>query len=336
MTSFAESPLARPGFFQRFSEGEAQRLNTLVGESRPFAFPWAGENAALRFTPLADAPAANFFLRVRLDDHSFDLGLAQPPEPSALGPIFAGIECSELPPDLFLGVLEAWLDEPVHALKAHGISLQFETWHQEAPLTPACVGWAITRDDEAQFLSGTLHAETDALNHLANLATRLAPQARTAGDTVPLSLQVVLSQLALPLATLTTLQPGDVLFPPLTPASRRAGLCELCYRGAPVAQARLNANTLEILTMKASAETKLTAAASLRVDELPVAVAFDVGQLDLTVGQLRTIGAGYMFTLPAEPSRLVTLRANGREIGHGELVELGDKIGVRIVDWSLT
>ena len=45
--------------------------------------------------------------------------------------------------------------------------------------------------------------------------------------------------------------------------------------------------------------------------------------------------AGYTFELPAVPDRLVTIRANAREVGAGELVDLGDKLGVRIVNWNL-
>ena len=77
------------------------------------------------------------------------------------------------------------------------------------------------------------------------------------------------------------------------------------------------------------------AVAPLKVGDLPMQLVLDVGQLEITLGQLRTLGAGFTFELPAVPARLVTIRANTREVGVGQLVDLGHKVGVRLVTWRL-
>jgi type III secretion protein Q len=337
MSATAESAPATSGLWRSATEADVARLNLLVGQTRRFPFSWAGQRAALRFTMSEAAPAPVTYLRVRLDDHSFDLGLAARPEPAALGVAFAGIELSALPGELLLGVLEAWLEDPVQSLRAQSIGLQLEACHEETPTAPLALGWEISLGENPHFLAGTLHADTAALNHLASLAGRRAPVATGNADALPVALHVVIARLPLTPPTLGALQAGDVLFPPLTAATRAAGACELWHRGTALASAQLRKNSLEIRSMKAAAatDTKTPPAENLRVDELPVTVSFDVGQLDVTVGQLRSIGSGYTFELPAEPGRLVTLRVNGREIGHGELVEFGDKVGVRIADWRL-
>lgn len=68
---------------------------------------------------------------------------------------------------------------------------------------------------------------------------------------------------------------------------------------------------------------------------LPVLVEFELGRLELTVGELAALQPGYVFALPAYvEGSSVTIRANGRACGRGELVAVGDTLGVRLVSWS--
>lgn len=68
---------------------------------------------------------------------------------------------------------------------------------------------------------------------------------------------------------------------------------------------------------------------------LPVLVEFELGRLELTLGELAGLQPGYVFPLPAfVEGANVTLRANGRAAGRGELVAVGDTLGVRLVSWS--
>lgn len=64
-----------------------------------------------------------------------------------------------------------------------------------------------------------------------------------------------------------------------------------------------------------------------------VAVSFDLGRLDVTLGELSTMQPGYVFELPEPLERAqVIVRANGRAVGRGELVTVGERLGVRLLD----
>lgn len=68
---------------------------------------------------------------------------------------------------------------------------------------------------------------------------------------------------------------------------------------------------------------------------LPVLVEFELGRLELTVGELAGLQPGYVFPLPAfVEGANVTIRANGRASARGELVAVGDTLGVRLVSWD--
>lgn len=69
------------------------------------------------------------------------------------------------------------------------------------------------------------------------------------------------------------------------------------------------------------------------IGDIPVEISLDLGRLDITLGELSGLQPGYVFDLsePLEKAR-VTIRANGSSVGHGELVVLGDNLGVRLLD----
>ena len=69
--------------------------------------------------------------------------------------------------------------------------------------------------------------------------------------------------------------------------------------------------------------------------DVPVRLEFDLGRLECRYEDLAGFQPGYVFALP---SRLeganVVIRANGRDAARGEIVAVGDTLGVRLLAWS--
>lgn len=65
------------------------------------------------------------------------------------------------------------------------------------------------------------------------------------------------------------------------------------------------------------------------LDGIPVRLVFEAGAVELSLGQLRELGAGSVIEMDARPGT-VRILANGRRIGDGELVEVDGRAGVRI------
>jgi type III secretion protein Q len=55
-----------------------------------------------------------------------------------------------------------------------------------------------------------------------------------------------------------------------------------------------------------------------------------VGRLDLPLTEVRRLAPGYVLPLAKPSENAVDVVANGRKIGHGSLMMIGDSIGVRI------
>ena len=68
-----------------------------------------------------------------------------------------------------------------------------------------------------------------------------------------------------------------------------------------------------------------------RMDDIPVRLVFEVGETTLPLGELQSLQPGYTFELPASVAEPVRIRANGKIVGSGELVQVGDRVGVRVL-----
>lgn len=71
------------------------------------------------------------------------------------------------------------------------------------------------------------------------------------------------------------------------------------------------------------------------LDALPVRLTCELGKLEMSLGELRELGQGSVLPLERRPEQAVDLIVNGRRMGHGRLVAIGDGIGVQIERLSL-
>ena len=69
----------------------------------------------------------------------------------------------------------------------------------------------------------------------------------------------------------------------------------------------------------------------LDTDVLPVQLVFLAGEKEVALRDLKQISPGYVFDLARPVDRHVEVRANGRRIGIGELVEIDRRVGVRML-----
>lgn len=70
------------------------------------------------------------------------------------------------------------------------------------------------------------------------------------------------------------------------------------------------------------------------LDDVQVTLAFEVGQKRIPLKELQTLKRGFTFELDNSIERPITIRANGRIIGVGELLQVDGRIGVRITSFS--
>lgn len=71
------------------------------------------------------------------------------------------------------------------------------------------------------------------------------------------------------------------------------------------------------------------------LDAIQMRLSFDLGQRSITLGELRQLSPGYVFELGRPVRSAVNIRANGKLIGEGELVDVDGQMAVCILNLSL-
>jgi len=201
----------------------------------------------------------------------------------------------------------------------------------EAAADGPWLGLTLLLPDANTALSGRLLLP-EAVETRLTAALRDVPPGRAALPedlTVPVSVRI--GALTLSLGQLAALRPGDGLLFDAAPFARGEALAlaagaqgwtlRATPRGYEAASPRRRAGTLG----REDWTDMPSDAAEAPLDELPVRIVFEVGRLDLPLGEVASAGVGHLFALPRAPGdAMVDILANGRRYGRGEIVQVGD------------
>jgi type III secretion protein Q len=66
-------------------------------------------------------------------------------------------------------------------------------------------------------------------------------------------------------------------------------------------------------------------------DDLPVRLVFELGRVELSLGEAQQLAPGALVPLARPVDEPLDIMANGRRVGRGTLVRIGQNLGVRIV-----
>lgn len=67
-----------------------------------------------------------------------------------------------------------------------------------------------------------------------------------------------------------------------------------------------------------------------QINRVPVQLSFDLGHKSMSFNELKQLRPGYVLDLPGTLPEVVQIRAQNKQIGTGELVEIDGRIGIRI------
>lgn len=167
------------------------------------------------------------------------------------------------------------------------------------------------------------------------------PNVATAQLTIPV--RICCDHVDLTLAELRTVRPGDILMPERDPAGSRSVIAvvgeRLCFQVERDAQGFRLGLRLTESDGNAAGEwcmqdpTNALPGGSVdeaALDQVPIRLVFEIGRLDLPLAEVRRLGPGYVLPLTKPFESAVDIVANGRRIGHGSLMKIGDSVGVRV------
>ena len=149
-----------------------------------------------------------------------------------------------------------------------------------------------------------------------------------------------LARVALPVARLPTLRPGDAVWLPAEARDQNGPLCFICASGL-VHLGQVDPLTREFQGWGSTGGSPSNSPHAFspsmeprNVDALTVDLDFIVGRVAMTVGELSALAAGQIVPLQALTPAAVRLVAHGTELGAGQLVEVEGRLAVEILQWG--
>lgn len=86
---------------------------------------------------------------------------------------------------------------------------------------------------------------------------------------------------------------------------------------------------------EASKKSTILTDKPLRLQDIPLSVVAQLTELTMTMGELGALQPGNLLDLDIRPEDGVSLVINGRIVAHGELILIGDHVGVRLQEINL-
>jgi type III secretion protein Q len=200
---------------------------------------------------------------------------------------------------------------------------------------------------EGAALPVPLHLSIEAAHLIANLLEQQASVDRHPVSALRMRLSVEHGEALLSLGELRSLRAGDVLMlddcPGDCPEDGPDHQVRLVLPGRLYARATSSGEGIRLLeppiAIHFAKDINMTESAigpdlDSTLDELPMKLVCQVGSVELSLVQLRELGEGSLLPLSAPTRDGVDLMVNGRRIGQGQLVKIGDGLGVRLLSFT--
>lgn len=96
----------------------------------------------------------------------------------------------------------------------------------------------------------------------------------------------------------------------------------------------LDPDHLKVESSDKANTTKIIPSTPLSMDEIPMTIVIEVARIQMSIKKLLELQPGNMLDLDIHPESGVDLVINGRRIARGELLKIGDALGIRILELS--
>lgn len=326
----------------RVPAADLKGLNALHRRRGPIAFRFRGRPAGLMLAPEAEALASDApTFRVTLGGAPALLRLPAELLAEVVRPLGLSAPLDAVEPEAAALLVEfALADDFERVMEAAGCAVETRIDRTVAPGLLHQVSLAL--DLDGRRFPITLWFDRDGLARLGGLLDRAAGPPGAIPADLPTPVRVCMGQRAISVAELRDIGRGDVVLMepgremtgPIAVVADRLATRLAVSTGRMVAAARLTA-------LRGSAwewcmegdNPDSSAKAGLRdadLDQLPVKLIFELGRVDMPLGDVRRLDAGSVVPLARALDEAVDIVANGRRIGRGSIVRIGDAVGVRV------
>lgn len=336
----------------QLSRNEAQAHTTIARRAMGMPVRAGGTHWRASLRPVIQAPwqtlASDVLIAIEWAGAQLQLQLPHAVTEQLLSALLDGAALPPPPEEMHASTLAAALDDLLLSLERLGRGApRFISQAEGQPPAALPHAFALQLDalEGRQAISGLVRSDSLGLLLIAGLASTLPPRGGPlANADLPLALYLDIGYATLAIDELRLLALGDVvpLAHSFVSAERvlwlqapGAGGLHVQLPAPPEtdsAQAPARAPSLTVVqswshTMPALDPPAKEAAS---FDAIPVRLSFDLGEINLTLAELRALQPGQSISLGHPLASAVRIRANGALIGEGELVEIDGLLGISV------
>jgi len=318
---------------------EAGLANLLATRHPSILASLRGEQIAFELAIAGQPLPRSIGVGLAIEGRRLRIDISEPTFRQLSAPWAVDQDIGQLPAALRLALLSAALAPLVDGLRAlSGMDFRVTDDVVSAPLRGLALAmWQAPR--ERELPDAVLHLDGPALAGLIAVLERLPPApAAPPSPELPVALTIAYGTTRLSVRELRALEPGDVL---LIPPGPDPGQPPMILRQArrPLAAAHFEDGRFVIDRLMEDPMSEIdpmdVEESPIRIqdpDEIEVRIDFELSRISLPLGELRNIRPGYSFELDVPAPGSVRIVSGGREIGRGELVRIGDRLGVRVTE----
>jgi type III secretion protein Q len=198
-----------------------------------------------------------------------------------------------------------------------------------APPTARPLGFRVSAAESGAATGAVLWLEPDSLRLVAGLLEQ-APLAPANVDGLPVTIACHVGSTQLAATELRRLRPADLIV--LERHRLGEDTIEMVIGGRLAFPARIEQSRAVVSggARRPMADDADRGDIAGDVDSVPVTLVFELGRTQLALGELRSLAPGYSFDLGKDLRAPVDILANGQKIGSGELIQIDERIGVRV------
>ena len=314
-----------------FSRSTAIRLQLEQKEYTFNLLPFSPYSSAKDDKPdiVADISVFKKNLRIALQDFSF-LDFLRIPAPE------------QIPPDVICAIFEFHLDALLSKLEqGTGSPIKVDRV-QLSPKTPLTYDYRLffsLAENNTGFKGiGSFLFDRESLAWFARvLSENLPPKAfREYGD-LPVYVGFEIGGARLNYGEVKDLANGDIILAEYTYSDPQNNAVTTKVQGESMWACSLEPSSVTVISrveekMDGRSEREQAQQIEQKLESLEVDIAFELGRLKMRLDELKSVKEGYVFDLKRQMEKYVTISANGSPIARGELVRIGRRLGVRIIE----
>lgn len=341
--------------------------NTIVGSGKSLAFRLKNEGYELIFLPQKPLGyEAKIFFRLSLNKQIFYLALSPAPPLSIIDASLKDLSLQSLPPDVLALLIEGFSGELLRGLEAKlkvEFSLEDVTFFPPKELFDYKLHINLRNSSSQAEYQGHFWLNQNLMSLFSEWMAKTKPlRTHTFWDNTPLRGHVCLGMCRLPKKELYHLETNDIILLDNSAEIQKqiyslvfqqSLSLDFQYQNAkatfikmsetppniPVAATPVRATAQAsapkpIPSPEATIAQEAASPLAQKLDALDVILSFEVGEKALSIQALRSITPGFAFELENPVQKPVVIKLNGVPIGQGELLQIGEKVGVRVIEFS--